>query len=93
MVIHVTRDAETDDLLDVEPDVADPAPGDPVGRVNLSAAAEADDLGPGGEAPYEAAFVHESTRQKVLFGAIAVLLMALALVVMLQGVFEQKLPT
>jgi hypothetical protein len=96
MVITVTRDAELFDSQDDDSDVADPAPGEPVGRVKLPTAPEVDDTDSGGHAHLDPAGTfgdaQDSLRQKVIFGVIAVLLMALALIVMLQGVFEQKMP-
>jgi len=96
LVVQVNRDDDTSQMVpaadvDDEP-TGDPAPGEPVGRINLEDAADADE----GAAPVDATgddpLVPASTMQKILFGAIAVLLMAMAMVVILQGVFEQKMP-
>jgi hypothetical protein len=96
LVVQVNQDDDTSQMVpaadvDDEP-TGDPAPGEPVGRINLEDAADADE----GAAPVDATgddpLVPASTMQKILFGAIAVLLMAMAMVVILQGVFEQKMP-
>jgi hypothetical protein len=86
---------------------AEPPPGGPVGRVNLPVEPEDDELVdevemPAGAEPIAelvpaapvavAAVASDSMMQKVLFGVLAVLIMALALFIMLQGVFEQKMP-
>jgi hypothetical protein len=91
MVVHVTRDTDTHNIQPSADDREEPAAGEPVGRVNLPDALEADEPSAAQQA-VALPFDHDSLRQKILFGVIAVLLMALALIVMLQGVFEQKLP-
>jgi hypothetical protein len=91
MVVHVTRDTDTHNIQRIVDDDEEPAAGEPVGRVNLPDALEADEPVVA-EQSVALPFDHDSLRQKILFGVIAVLLMALALIVMLQGVFEQKLP-
>ena len=76
---------------------AAPAPGDPVGRVNLpdepepdlaQDAAVAGDMDDGGVATGQ----DGQLREKVVYGLLAGVLMILAMVVILQGVFEQKMP-
>jgi hypothetical protein len=96
LVVAVSRDEETGELSVVGDAGASPVPGDPVGRVNLP-----DDpdlrLDPGqpGDGRFAApvqAVTTDSMREKVLFGLMAVVMMILAMVVILQGVFEQKMP-
>jgi len=100
MVVIVSRDDITGEIIPSADDDETPAPGEPVGRVNLPVEAEPDDelleaepSGAGAELSDGVMTLPAATmKQKVLFGLIAVLLMALAMFVMLQGVFEQKMP-
>lgn len=72
-----------------------PAPGDPVGRVNLP-----DEPNPPPEVAAMSEDEHgavpgagrDQMREKVLYGLMAVVMMILAMIVILQGVFEQKMP-
>lgn len=93
----MNRDYDTAEMA-ASGDAGDaPAPGDPVGRVNLPEkpepdlaqdAAVADDVGDG----FGAMVPDGQLREKVLYGLLAGVLMILAMVVILQGVFEQKMP-
>ena len=93
----MNRDDDTSEMA-ASGDAADaPAPGEPVGRVNLTDEPEwesADGIGESSDALQSAAFVppNEQLREKVLLGLVTVALMVLAMIVILQGVFEQKLP-
>jgi hypothetical protein len=74
-----------------------PAPGDPVGRVNLPDEPEPDpvqDVAVAGdmEDGVVATVPDGQLREKVVYGVLAGVLMILAMVVILQGVFEQKMP-
>jgi hypothetical protein len=97
LVSDVNRDDDTSEM-GVSGDAADaPAPGDPVGRVNLTDEPEwesAEVFGEGSDAVQSAAVIPPSNelREKVLLGLVTVVLMVLAMIVILQGVFEQKLP-
>lgn len=64
------------------------APGEPVGRINLPVEPdpEYDEVAEPASSP------NEGMREKILFGVLTVALMVFALVVILQGVFEQKMP-
>ena len=72
------------------------ASGDPVGRVNLpdepDLQLDPSDLSDDQPNVPVAAVAADSMREKVLFGLMAVVMMILAMVVILQGVFEQKMP-
>ncbi|HYI16853.1 MAG TPA: hypothetical protein VEX37_15755 [Thermomicrobiales bacterium] len=74
-----------------------PVPGDPVGRVNLPVEPEPDlvldDVATGDTNDGPATMNPDGDlREKVLYGLLAGVLMVLAMVVILQGVFEQKMP-
>jgi hypothetical protein len=74
-----------------------PAPGDPVGRVNLPEEPEPDpmqDVAVAGDMgdSYGATGQDGQLREKVVYGLMAGVLMILAMVVILKGVFEQKMP-
>jgi hypothetical protein len=100
LVVQVSQDDKTGEILQPEELAAEPGPGEPVGRVNLPSEPEPDEWVEDAEVPEETdvadagavAIVNDSMMQKILFGLIAVIVMALALFVMLQGVFEQKMP-
>jgi hypothetical protein len=69
---------------------------EPVGRVNLREEPEPDleaDSGVAGgpQSGYEVTLPSGQLREKVLYGLLAGVLMVFALVVILQGVFEQKM--
>jgi hypothetical protein len=89
----VDRDDDTSELARAEAPADEPGSGDAVGRVNLSDVAEPDELGQiESVAPDMAALAPGTPLQKALFGVVAILLIALAMFVILQGVFEQKMP-
>jgi hypothetical protein len=74
-----------------------PPPGDAVGRVNLPDEPEpnlaSDDVATGDAHDGPATMNPDGDlREKVLYGLLAGVLMILAMVVILQGVFEQKMP-
>lgn len=77
-------------------DAARPAPGEPVGRVNLPEEldaplwfAEPGDITNSGISRVSP---RDLRREKALYGLMAVAMMILAMLVILQGVFEQKMP-
>lgn len=89
------RDDDTGEFSGLAgPENAQP-PGEPVGRVNMPEEAQLEE--PAGlfavpeGSQSSLAQPQEQTLQRVIFGVLAVVLMILALVVMLQGVFEQKM--
>ncbi len=93
----MSRDDETGEFAN--PNGLDEAaiPGEPVGRINLLEEPEPDvmiqDADPGDAGKAAAlASPRDEMMQKALFGLIAVLMMILAMIIMLQGVFEQKMP-
>jgi hypothetical protein len=92
LVVAVSRDEDTGEQSAVGEAGEALAPGEPVGRVNLPDEPEQqiDPLEPGDGQPV--GLTVGSTREKVLFGLMAVVMMILAMVVILQGVFEQKMP-
>lgn len=100
MVVLVSRNDITGEIIPSEDGDEVPAPGEPVGRVNLPVEVESDEAELEVEPASEAADFSDGVvrlpaatmTQKVMLGLIAVLLMALAMFVMLQGVFEQKMP-
>lgn len=68
---------------------------EPVGRVNLPEESEsADEFIPQIDQGHQFAqqTLVANTREKVMYGVLAVIMMILAMVIILQGVFEQKMP-
>jgi hypothetical protein len=97
LVVDVPRDDDTAQLAAQEEVNDAPAPGEPVGKVNLPDEPEFDaeyDYVAGSDAGYGIVEAAPSDRmiEKVAFGLLTVVLMILAMVVILQGVFEQKMP-
>jgi hypothetical protein len=93
-VTEVSRDDDTGEVSTSAGQDAAPASGEPVGRINLPdepPEGTIDDGFPAGTAG-ELADPRDTMLQKVLFGVAAVAMMVLALILMLQGVFEQKMP-
>lgn len=93
---QVFRDDDTGEFsTQAGPEDAPPA-GEPVGRINMPEEPQQEEppVPPGAPAAGQAAPAQPQDQllQRVLFGVLAVGLMILALVVMLQGVFEQKMP-
>jgi len=90
----VTRDDDTGEISTSAGQDAAPESGEPVGRINLpdeppeGALEEGTYAGTAGELAGE----RDTMLQKVIFGVAAVAVMVLALILMLQGVFEQKMP-
>ena len=75
-----------------------PSPGEPVGRVNLPEEPDDPDeangfiaLNDNGHRGVLNASAGQ-TREKVMYGLLAGVMMVLAMVLILQGVFEQKMP-
>ena len=94
MVVDVNRNEDTAQIASGGDDEGTPGPGDPVGRVNLPDEPEQEPeyvYGATGEAGPSAA-PGDQLREKVLFGVMTIFLMILAMIVILQGVFEQKMP-
>jgi hypothetical protein len=96
-VIDVSRHDDTAEITGSgEPIEAQPRE-EPVGRVNLPDEPEPDfepySGGPG-DVPQgtETVLPSGQLREKVLYGLLAGVLMVLAMIVILQGVFEQKMP-
>lgn len=91
----MSRDDDTGELPVLGDAEGTSAPGEPVGRVNLP---EESDLPPGSvdsiqsEPSVVLSAPRDQMREKVLYGLMAVVMMILAMVVILQGVFEQKMP-
>jgi hypothetical protein len=95
LVVAVSSDVDTGEMPVLGDANQTAAAGEPVGRVNLSDEPDPDEewIGP----PFDALSASDNApsdgiREKVIFGVLAVLMMVLALVVILQGVFEQKMP-
>ncbi|HEX5167104.1 MAG TPA: hypothetical protein VFV93_16975 [Thermomicrobiales bacterium] len=92
----MSRDEDTGELPVVGNAGDARAPGEPVGRVNLpdETDLQRDPSGLADDRPAgaSAAVAPDSMREKVLFGLMAVVMMILAMIVILQGVFEQKMP-
>jgi hypothetical protein len=96
-VIDVSRHDDTAEVIGSNDPVASPPAEEPVGRVNLP---DEPDDDPVAGAVAAGAMQHQAEmtlpsgnlREKVLFGLLAGVMMVLALVVILQGVFEQKMP-
>jgi hypothetical protein len=76
----------------IDDEAARPAPGEPVGRVNLAEEFIEPVWFSGSGDTVSGLIVSASSREKVLYGLMAIVLMVLAMVVILQGVFEQKMP-
>jgi hypothetical protein len=96
-VIDVSRHDDTAEVVGSGDPVESPPAEEPVGRVNLPD--EPDDDPVTGEVAIghtqhqpEVTLPSGDLREKVLYGLLAGVLMVLALVVILQGVFEQKMP-
>ncbi len=95
MVIDVNRQDETGEIAGFGQGDDPPAPGEPVGRVNLPDEPDAvNGFASLSEDGPRAAFQMSvgQTREKVMYGLMAVVMMVLAMIVILQGVFEQKMP-
>ena len=86
----MTRDDDTGEISTSAGQDAAPESGEPVGRINLPDEPPEEGLhaGTAGELAGE----RDTMLQKVIFGVAAVAVMVLALILMLQGVFEQKMP-
>lgn len=91
----MNRDDETGEVVGFGHGDEPSAPGEPVGRVNLP---EEPDAANGfaslsEDGPRAALQMNVGqTREKVMYGLMAVVMMVLAMIVILQGVFEQKMP-
>lgn len=78
----------------IDDETARPAPGEPVGRVNLPDE-QVEPVWvsePGDTITGVIRIERDLMREKAIYGVMAVVLMVLAMVVILQGVFEQKMP-
>jgi hypothetical protein len=84
---QVLRDDDTGEFSTQAGSEDAPPAGEPVGRINM-----VEEEPPAAPAGSQAAADQPQLLQRILFGVLAVGLMILALVVMLQGVFEQKMP-
>jgi hypothetical protein len=87
---QVLRDDDTGEFSTQAGSEDAPPAGEPVGRINM--VEEEPPAPPAAPAGSQAAADQPQLLQRILFGVLAVGLMILALVVMLQGVFEQKMP-
>jgi len=96
-VIDVSRHDDTAEVAGSGDQVEVPSTAEPVGRVNLPDEPDVD-------FDVDDAVVHDAQqfgvttlptgnlREKILYGLLAAIMMVLAMVVILQGVFEQKMP-
>ena len=96
-MIDVSRHDDTAEIDGSGEPVDAPSTVEPVGRVNLPVESddnlEPDDGVVGGMRPRsETTLPSGQLREKVLYGLLAGVMMVLAMVVILQGVFEQKMP-
>jgi hypothetical protein len=95
-VIDVSRHDDTAEIAGSGESAEAPSTDEPVGRVNLPDEPDEhlDTDGVAGDVEQTAVTTLPSgnLREKVLFGLLAGVMMVLAMVVILQGVFEQKMP-